>query len=82
MKAYRPEFDVDFKFEDILSVVCDHSPGFRGSRETPAELGGYTPHTVTWRGIDITGVLDPVEIEKITEKCNEETYTEGDHEDE
>ena len=82
MKAYRPEFDVDFKFEDILCVQCDHSPAFRGGRETPEELGGYTPRTVTWRGIDITSVLDPVELEKITAQCNAENeiYTEGDHE--
>ena len=66
----NPAFEADMTFTDTLEVEAEYVRGFPGSRETPAEPGGYFPSRVFWRGIEITHVLDTSEMDDIAEKIN------------
>lgn len=40
-------------------------PGFRGSRETPAERGGFVLDHVEFEGMDITAIFDNNTLDEI-----------------
>lgn len=61
---------VDFTFTDTLDVESEYIHPEARTSSHPGDCGGLFPVAVFWRGIEITRLLDPSELDAIAEKIN------------
>jgi hypothetical protein len=67
----------DLKLCGILRAYGRYERGFRGSRETPEEPGGYDVHLVTFSHkdleVDVTGTLTDSDMTSIEQAATEDS---------